>query len=487
MGVDGGSLASIGLPRTRSVRISRMPRRIAPPQRSRAAFASTLIDLAATLVSVGLGLVLIESAVGLTAQTAGLLLVSIPILLLSLRLQGMYRGSYLRLVPCGISVVTKVAKALPLAALGTVAVLLAGGTAPGSSSLAMTAAVLLPALAFIPLVRSLVLLLGSRSRLGRHQRVLIVGSGEAALGVAVRMRRDGGLDVIGMVDDDPLPGFETIGGVTDIVRLCREREVDRIIVALPRAPWLGVSEVLQSLIGSVDIAVIPSLYQLMSWRSGTQDLAGMPLIPLIPAQRGWAVRVTKRTVDLVVGSVALVVLSPVLLASIIAVRLDSPGPAVFRQVRAGQGNRPFTILKLRTMRVDAEAERSSLLEQSDADGPRFKMVKDPRVTKVGAILRRYSIDELPQLLNVLSGQMSLVGPRPYPLVESEAFQVGSATSRFEMPPGMTGLWQVSGRSDLSWDDLCRLDAIYVKSWSLWWDIRILMQTPAAALRTHGAY
>jgi lipopolysaccharide/colanic/teichoic acid biosynthesis glycosyltransferase len=177
----------------------------------------------------------------------------------------------------------------------------------------------------------------------------------------------------------------------------------------------------------------------------------------------------------------------VLLSAIVAIRLDSKGPAIFRQQRIGKNNEQFTILKLRTMHVGAEAERAELIAQRGADHRWFKLTDDPRVTRVGAILRRYSIDEVPQLFNVLSGKMSLVGPRPYPVVESEAFKVGSATSRYDMPPGMTGLWQVSGRSDLTWDDLCRLDAIYVKSWSLLWDLRILLQTPAATLRSQGAY
>ena len=139
------------------------------------------------------------------------------------------------------------------------------------------------------------------------------------------------------------------------------------------------------------------------------------------------------------------------------------------------------------MRVDAEEYRTEPLDHNEPDGPRFKMAKDPRVTKAGAFLRKYSIDELPQLFNVLGGSMSLVGPRPFPLVESGAFHVGAAEARFEMKPGMTGLWQVSGRSDLSWEELCHLDAIYVRSWSFAWDLRILLQTPLVALRRQGAY
>jgi exopolysaccharide biosynthesis polyprenyl glycosylphosphotransferase len=323
--------------------------------------------------------------------------------------------------------------------------------------------------------------------LGRNQRVLIVGAGEVAEAVSSRLRRYGGLEVVGMVDDHPLPGFETIGTVADIGDLCSRGRIDRIIVALPRTPWLEVSEALQPLIGKLDIAVVPSLHELVTWRSGTQDLAGMPLIPLVGAQHSSSARLAKRAMDLFGAAVALFVLSPVLLVAIAAIRLESEGPVIFRQQRAGRGHRPFTIYKLRTMRVGSDGDRDRLRDDVDMRGGLFKLTDDPRVTRVGSILRRFSIDELPQLVNVLLGNMSLVGPRPYPFDESEALRTGPAASRFEVLPGMTGLWQVSGRSDLTWDDLCRLDAIYVRSWSLAWDLRILLQTPAAVIRSDGAY
>jgi exopolysaccharide biosynthesis polyprenyl glycosylphosphotransferase len=422
-----------------------------------------------------------------TAVPTGLLLTAVPALGVSLAVHGFYRGNGLRMTPTGIPVVSAVARSLPLALVAVVGVLLAGVPAIGVRAIGLAAAVLLPALASVPAARSAAAGVGRRFRVGRSQQVLIVGAGEAADAVSTRLQRYGGIDVIGMVDDDPLPGFETVGRVADIADICHAKRVDRIIVALPRTPWLAVSEALQPLIGAVDIAVVPSLHELMTWRSGTQDLAGMPLVPLVGAQKGWLARIAKRAVDLVIGTIALLLLSPVLVVAMIAIRVDSKGPVFFRQQRMGRGNRPFTILKLRTMRLGADGERAILQAAANGSGSLFKMAEDPRVTRTGSLLRRFSIDELPQLLNVLSGTMSLVGPRPYPMDESEALQVGPAASRFEMLPGMTGLWQVSGRSDLSWDDLCRLDAIYVRSWSLTWDLRILLQTPAAVLRSQGAY
>jgi lipopolysaccharide/colanic/teichoic acid biosynthesis glycosyltransferase len=155
-------------------------------------------------------------------------------------------------------------------------------------------------------------------------------------------------------------------------------------------------------------------------------------------------------------------------------------------LRAGVGGRPFTMLKFRTMVTDADAQKWQLQAHNEADGPIFKIRADPRVTRVGRLLRRTSLDELPQLLNVVRGEMSLVGPRPFPVDESA--RIGdSARRRFDVPPGMTGLWQVSGRSDLNYDDLCHLDLLYVSAWSLWWDFRIMLQTPASVFARRGAF
>jgi lipopolysaccharide/colanic/teichoic acid biosynthesis glycosyltransferase len=175
-----------------------------------------------------------------------------------------------------------------------------------------------------------------------------------------------------------------------------------------------------------------------------------------------------------------------MVACAIAIRFSSPGPALFKQRRAGRHGKPFTVLKFRTMRCDAEAEIVDLREKSEVDGPLFKIKEDPRVTRVGRILRATSLDELPQLFNVLVGQMSLVGPRPFVMAEAQEID-GWAAKRFTVRPGMTGLWQVSGRSDLPFDDLRHLDYAYVASWSLWWDLRILVKTPPTVLARRGAY
>jgi lipopolysaccharide/colanic/teichoic acid biosynthesis glycosyltransferase len=193
----------------------------------------------------------------------------------------------------------------------------------------------------------------------------------------------------------------------------------------------------------------------------------------------------KRIVDVMGAAVMIVLLAPVLIAAAVAVALDSRGPVLFRQRRTGQHGREFFVLKLRTMRVGSERQRQALAGNNETDGHLFKIREDPRITSTGRWLRRFSLDELPQLFNVLMGHMSLVGPRPLPL-EDSAF-TGEARHRLLVRPGLTGLWQISGRSDLSWDETLRLDLTYVDTWSLRLDLLILARTPAAVLRGNGAY
>lgn len=443
-----------------------------------------LLDVLSLELSAVLGMALLQ-AVGLapTEKTAlAVLAFAPPSFVIPFMLGGLYRRSRLRAVPSGITVLSGVARALPMAGMLLLVSLVLSRLSTGLRGVEVVAAVALPALAVVPIQR----LSWHRVAIGRPSRVIILGSGEVADAVKSRLERNGGVDILGTVDDEPRPGFPTIGKIEELETLCREKGVDVVIVALPQAPWLVVSQTLFQLIGGVDILVVPSFFELITWRSGVIDVGGIPLVPLREAQRS-SLQTLKRAFDLVAASLLLVLSSPLALAAAISIRCTSPGPVFFRQVRSGRGGKAFTIFKFRTMYAGAEEQRADLVTLSDADGPRFKMTRDPRVTRVGAVLRRFSIDELPQLLNVLSGQMSLVGPRPFPLDEAEALHMGSAAARFDVLPGMTGLWQVSGRSDLSWDDLCRLDAIYVRSWSLWWDVRILLQTPWAVIRRQGAY
>jgi exopolysaccharide biosynthesis polyprenyl glycosylphosphotransferase len=194
----------------------------------------------------------------------------------------------------------------------------------------------------------------------------------------------------------------------------------------------------------------------------------------------------KRACDVLVAGLGLLLLAPLLIAVALAIKLSSRGPVVFRQERTGLRGRPFTLLKFRTMVAGADQLLESLRERNEADGPLFKLRHDPRVTRVGRFLRRYSIDELPQLVNVLKGEMSLVGPRP-PLASEVALYEEWQLDRLEVRPGITGLWQVSGRSELSFEDYIRLDLFYVENWSIAYDLFILSKTIPLLVSARGAY
>jgi exopolysaccharide biosynthesis polyprenyl glycosylphosphotransferase len=213
---------------------------------------------------------------------------------------------------------------------------------------------------------------------------------------------------------------------------------------------------------------------------------GLPLFELRPpVLTTWAF-MAKRAFDVVVASVLLILLSPLLALAALAIWLEDRGPIIHRSRRVGLQEREFTCLKLRTMSVDAEERQDELEAHNEADGALFKIKADPRITRVGAVLRRYSVDELPQLLNVLRGEMSLVGPRPLPVRDFERLS-DLHKKRYLVLPGLTGLWQVSGRSNLSFDDLVRLDFYYIDSWSIWLDLTILARTVPVVLFRKGAY
>jgi exopolysaccharide biosynthesis polyprenyl glycosylphosphotransferase len=320
-------------------------------------------------------------------------------------------------------------------------------------------------------------------------RVAVVGSGQSAEKVLRRLGHVPGVELVGLVDDGPDnvdADVHRLGGTIDLAWICSQHEIDRLVVCSSSA-WVGANEeALRRLPSSVGISVVPEFSQLLSWRSQVEDLKGMALVDVVPSQRGLGFRAAKRAMDVAVSCFALLFLSPVLLTAAVLIKATSRGPVFFRQTRVGKDGRTFQMLKLRSMREGADALKAHLQHANEADGPMFKMREDPRVTSVGRVLRRASLDELPQLFNVLVGQMSLVGPRPLVLEESAKLD-GWARRRFDVRPGMTGLWQVSGRSDLPFDELRALDYAYATSWSLQWDVRILMQTPRVVLKGHGAY
>ncbi|MGY1601001.1 sugar transferase [Geodermatophilus sp. SYSU D00815] len=328
------------------------------------------------------------------------------------------------------------------------------------------------------------------------RRVLLVGRGGAVLDLAGQLEREryAGLQVVAacVTEADRARVRETrdlpVGGLDGVVAMARLHRVDTIAVTsssetaaeyLRRLSW--------QLEGTgIELLVAPGLVEVAGPRLHIRPLEGLPLLSVEqPRFEGWR-RVVKGAVDRAVAALTLLLLGPVLLGVAVAVRLSSPGPVLYRQQRIGLGGRPFTMLKFRSMVVDADARRDALRAQNVSDGLLFKIPDDPRVTPVGRWLRRYSLDELPQLLNVLNGSMSLVGPRP-PLPEEVARYDSSVSRRLLVKPGLTGLWQISGRSDLPWEEAVRLDLRYVENWSLALDALILWKTGRAVLTSSGAY
>ncbi len=327
-------------------------------------------------------------------------------------------------------------------------------------------------------------------RLLLPRRTLIVGAGEVGHLVKRKLARhpEFGLELIGFVDDDPrVEGV--VGRTDDLTRLVDELDIDWVLLAPSDTPHERLVEMVRAVRRpEVHLSIIPNFYELFASNATIEDLEGVPVVSLPPMRFSRSVRAVKRSFDVVAAGLGLLAIAPVLLVAAIAIRLDSPGPVFFRQRRHGRGGREFHIVKFRTMVQDAEAKRFELahLNQMEGGGPLFKIHDDPRVTRVGRLLRKWSIDELPQLWNVVKGEMSLVGPRPFVVHESELI-TGWGSRRLETTPGITGLWQVLGRNDIPFEEMVKLDYIYVTNWSLWWDVKILCQTLPVVLAKQGAY
>ena len=236
---------------------------------------------------------------------------------------------------------------------------------------------------------------------------------------------------------------------------------------------------------NIDLLIAPAMLDVAGPRLSVRPAAGLPLLHLDEVALSRPQRFAKRSLDVVGSAVLIVVLSPVLLAIAIAVRVTSPGPAIFKQVRIGRNGAPFMMLKFRTMVVNADSMKDELRAQHDLGDPMFKIANDPRITRVGGFLRRWSLDELPQLFNVFGGSMSLVGPRPHPLDDVNRYEA-EAYRRLALKPGMTGLWQVEGRSDLDWAEALQLDLYYVERWTMASDIVLLARTVRAVAQGRGA-
>lgn len=400
---------------------------------------------------------------------------------LALHLHGLYRRPASRLRPSGWWRPAVIARCLPTAALLALAVdalVLRGGRMTLTAAVAMT----VPAIFLVPFGRRLIV----RMFAPTVTRVLVLGTGPISARLTSRLRRCPDTLVVGYVDDNAAPGTDILGGLEDLPDVCAAHAIDRVIIAFPNTSDAIVLEALRKLEGQVPVSEIPRYFELHNWRTEAEELHGITLMHMPTVSMSTSERFIKRLMDVTLATCALVGLGPVLLLAALAIKLDTPGPVFFRQERIGRAGKPFRIFKFRSMTADAWQQRGNVAQLNEVDGPIFKMANDPRVTRVGAFIRKTSIDELPQLINVVRGEMSLVGPRPLPTEESDRLD-GAALARLDVNPGITGLWQVCGRSDLTYADLQHLDSVYVRSWSLRWDLRIIAQTPNAVFGRSGAY
>ncbi|KAB2344038.1 sugar transferase [Actinomadura rudentiformis] len=345
------------------------------------------------------------------------------------------------------------------------------------------------------------------------RRVVAVGH-RAALADLIRLlrqKRYHGMDIVGVclppvlfesddalraeLDDDEsfldvssVEGVPVLGDFGQTAKVVEQIGADSVaVLACPEMDGLALRRLAWQIErDDVELVVAPALMDAAGPRISIRPVAGLPLLHVEHPELDGGRKFLKSMFDRVGALAGLALLSPLVLAIAVAIKVTSSGPVLFRQVRVGRDGSEFTVLKFRTMVVDAEARKVDLIEHNENDGVLFKMRQDPRITRVGRWLRRYSLDELPQLINVARGDMSLVGPRP-PLPEEVAKYGDDVRRRLVVKPGMTGLWQVSGRSDLTWEESVRLDLRYVDNWSLALDLQIMWKTWSAVFRGSGAY
>ena len=326
--------------------------------------------------------------------------------------------------------------------------------------------------------------------------VVVVGYRSAAGELITRFRDEiyHGMRVVGVclpaheADTAEVKGCPVLGTFTDAAEAATLAGADTVaVLACPEMDGVELRRLAWELEKTgIELTVASALMEVAGPRTTIRPVAGLPLLHVEHPELVGARRLVKGIFDRCAAALALVLLSPLFAVLFVLIRAEDGGPALFRQTRVGRGGAEFTVYKFRTMVVGAEALKMVLRSRNEHDGVLFKMRRDPRITPVGAWLRRYSLDELPQLVNVVRGEMSLVGPRP-PLPEEVARYGHDVRRRLVVKPGLTGLWQVSGRSDLSWEESVRLDLRYVENWSLTLDIQILWKTWSAVIRGAGAY
>ena len=326
---------------------------------------------------------------------------------------------------------------------------------------------------------------------GYRRRALLLGSGAQieAVAHALAGRAHSPVDVVGYISLTPRPqnGLRSLGRLEQLVEILGAERVQEVIIADPDFPQEQAVDVVDKChLRGVGVHVAPSTMEILINRAEFVPGQSVPLFTLRPPVFQGLDFAIKRSFDLILSTVGLALLTPLLLSTAIAIKLSSRGPVIYRSMRPGMGCHPFFCFKFRTMREHADQTQADLEELNEKSGALFKIRDDPRMTRVGRILRRFSLDELPQLVNVIRGEMSLVGPRPLPMRDFELLEEWHK-KRYHVLPGITGLWQVSGRSELDFDDLVRLDFLYLERWSVFLDLSILLKTIPAVLSRRGAF
>jgi exopolysaccharide biosynthesis polyprenyl glycosylphosphotransferase len=340
---------------------------------------------------------------------------------------------------------------------------------------------------------------------GHPRGVLIVGAGVVGRKAVQQLNKYAwvSLSLVGFLDDDPkkqgdtVKGIPVLGKLNQVQEVVQSHSIQEAVIALPMHSYQALTDICEKLQDlSVRVHVIPDLFSLTFPNAELDGFGGIPVIDLGLAGLQGMRRFEKRFFDILIASIMLVIFSPVLLILAVLIKIDSPGPVIYRQRRIGENGKPFIMYKLRSMRADADSYVhqdyvTRLIKENLDPGqlenghPTLKMEHDPRITRVGRFIRKTSLDELPQFYNVVRGEMSLVGPRPSLPYELEQYQ-GWHKRRLEGLPGITGLWQVRGRNRVSFDEMVRMDLEYINNQSIWMDLRILFQTPWAVLSARGA-
>ncbi len=425
-------------------------------------------------------------------STLVMFFIGLPAWLLMLRWAGVYRAMRLRRYPQLLAMLLRAGLAVSLI-LGTVLFLSKARFVSRLFFIFFAASSLLVLAAEKSLVYAAMHFLRRRGLNSR--RLLLVGTGPRAAGFAARLRHhpQWGLEIRGVIDDQPgrgvtrVEGIPVVGGLGDIPAALHADPVDEVVFVVPRSRLSACEFALKDCeTEGIPANVALDLFDMKLARPSITELEGVPLLRFDTRVAGEGPLLVKRMMDVVLSGLGLVLLSPLLLGTALAIRLTSPGPALFRQERLGLHGRRFVLYKFRTMRSGAHDELSRVDSVAEMDTPEFRRRKTAWMTPLGRVLRKLSIDELPQLVNVFAGQMSLIGPRPTVPDEAQKYETWQRR-RFSMKPGITCLWQVMGRNKIGFEDWMRLDLEYLDRWSLWLDVKILLRTIPTVLFGIGAY